>query len=147
MSDGSSPARTPRKLRSPTDTESPVFVPSPRSLEDDTDSNSDMHQTPDDEEGYELQPMKAKGGTDDEDDEDNEGEKLLGGGEEEEEDYAGEDEVLYAVDEPDDVVLGSPVRPRRRRREFLYTRAEERAVVRKLDKYLVGGLAVLYMLR
>ncbi|KAF8248535.1 MFS general substrate transporter [Wilcoxina mikolae CBS 423.85] len=38
------------------------------------------------------------------------------------------------------------MRSRRRRKEFLYTRQEERAVIRKLDKYLVGGLAVLYML-
>lgn len=66
-----------------------------------------------------------------------------------EDDYSGADEVLYAVDDgPDPPERSHSSRRRRiRRREFLYTRAEERAVVRKLDKYLVGGLAVLYMLR
>jgi hypothetical protein len=131
-----SPLHTPRKLRSPTDTESPVIVSPPRSLED-SDSDLDVHPAlDDDEDGYELRPMKVKGAAEDED------EKLLGA--EEGEDFTGEDEVLYAVD--DESGFRTPPR-RSRRREFLYTRAEERTVVRKLDKYLVGGLAVLYMLR
>ncbi|KAA8895619.1 major facilitator superfamily domain-containing protein [Sphaerosporella brunnea] len=86
--------------------------------------------------------MKVKGGSVEEE----EDEKPLG---DDAEDSGGDGEVLYAVDDEHD--LRSPPRSqrrrrRRRRREFLYTRAEERAVVRKLDKYLVGGLAVLYML-
>lgn len=41
------------------------------------------------------------------------------------------------------------VRWRRRRADdgFLYTKAEERAVVKRLDVWLVGALAILYMLR
>jgi hypothetical protein len=131
-----SPLHTPRKLRSPTDTESPVIVSTPHSLED-SDSDLNAHLAPDDDEdGYELRPMKMKGATEDED------QKLLGA--EAEDDHAGDDEVLYEVD--DESGFRTPPR-RSRKREFLYTRAEERAVVRKLDKYLVGGLAVLYMLR
>ncbi|KAI5849188.1 major facilitator superfamily domain-containing protein [Tricharina praecox] len=102
------------------------------------------------EEGYEMRPLQSRGA-------EGEGEELLGGKTQDDEgddddddagDYSGGDEVLYAIDEgPDghEPPLRSP-RRRMRRREFLYTRAEERAVVRKLDKYLVGGLAVLYML-
>jgi len=142
MSDTSS-AHTPRQSQFTPLSQSPVRVVTPHSMDDSSSEHEgiDVHSPGEAEEGYEMRPLKARG----------KGEEMLGGKpkhdeDDDEGDYSGGDEVLYAIDDDPDPLSRSP-RRRMRRREFLYTRAEERAVVRKLDKYLVGGLAVLYMLR
>jgi len=140
--DGSSSTPT----RQSPETESPVYVATPRTGSDDSDRRDrDVHtiRGNKDEGGYKLRPLRVKGA---DYGDDIEGGQLLG---EKSDDENERDEVLYAIKGPeDDVELRSPVlRSLRRRTEFLYTCQEEKAVVRKLDKYLVGGLAVLYMLR
>ncbi|KAF8539367.1 major facilitator superfamily domain-containing protein [Trichophaea hybrida] len=142
MSDSSSaPTR-----KSP-QTESPVYIATPRTVSDDSDCHDlDVQEDRDDNEGegYELRSLGMKI-VDNEHNDNGERGQLLG---EKSDDEIGGDEVLYTIDgHDDDVELKSPImKSRRRRKEFLYTRQEERAVIRKLDKYLVGGLAVLYML-
>jgi len=130
---------TAQQSRSSSKSESPVFVTTPRSGSE-SDSGSDIYIYPEhrnEEEGYELRPLKGPPN-------ELEGGNLLGENSDDDSTVFNDgDEVLYMIDGPDDVTL----RTRGvRRKEFLYTKEEERSVVRKLDKYLVGGLAILYML-
>lgn len=140
MSDSSeNPAKDTRRS---SQTDSPVFVPSPRIISASEHSDDDGDNRAQEEDGYELKELGRK--TADNAEDDSEDDRLLS---EKSDDGRTSGEVLYAADSGDE---GSSIRSRRKpmkRPEFLYTREEERTVVRKLDKYLVGGLAVLYMLR
>ncbi|KAI5812936.1 major facilitator superfamily domain-containing protein [Pyronema omphalodes] len=139
MSDISeNPAKDTR--RSP-QADSPVFVPSPRIISASEHSDDDGDNRAQEEEGYELKKLERK--TADNVEGDSEDDRLLS---EKSDDGRTSGEVLYAADSSD---AESSIRSRRKpmkRPEFLYTREDERTVVRKLDKYLIGGLAVLYML-
>lgn len=154
MSDSSAaPSSTRAANRSP-QSESP-FIATPRTVSD-PDSDSDdleVHAIGggDDNDGgdkYELQQLAIKRA--DYGDEASEDGRLLS---EKSDDDGADDEVIFKVDsDADDNIVESARRRvrrqrRRRRTDFLYTRQEERAVVRKLDKHVVGGMAVLYMLR
>ena len=146
----SSSTRNPPQKQYTPPSDSPSNAATPRTGsalsdgKDDDDGDLEVHG----EDDYELQPLKRRveksRGNDDEHDD--------SGQEDGDEDSNGGDEVLYAADEPSEPdspgQLRTPPRMRRaQKREFLYTRKEERAVVKKLDRYLVGGLALLYMLR
>jgi hypothetical protein len=132
---------TAQKSRSSSKSESPVFVTPPRSGSE-SDSGSDIYIYPErrnEGEGYELQPLKGPPN-------ESEGGNLLGENSDDDSTVFNDgDEVLYMIDGPGDVTLRNP-RTRGAAKEFLYTKEEERSVVRKLDKYLVSGLAILYML-
>lgn len=133
-SSSSSSTRTATQHQYTPPSESPIYAATPRTASAASNEDLDIHG-----DAYELQPLKAQ-------DAEEEGGKSRGYDYDDDDDSAG-DEVLYAVDEPDSPMMTPTRRRRAQRREFLYTRVEERAVVKKLDRYLVGGLGVLYMLR
>lgn len=106
-----------------------------------SDSDLAVHTA---EEGFELRTLPRR---EERAAADNERGRLLDGAESDE-DPGAEEEVLYDAFSDEEIR-----RPRRGRHgrvgtgHFDYTPAEERKVIRKLDRYLVGSLAVLYMLR
>lgn len=121
----------------------------------DSDSNSGFTGEPD---GYELRSLSRSGrvagvaGVDDGDDaiQDDAGEHgaLIARAQDSEED---EGDVVYDAFRESDEENSLQLRRRRRRlrgrrKEFLYTREEEKKVIRKFDWNLVGFLAFLYML-
>lgn len=93
------------------------------------------------EDGFELRPLPRR----DDDAGENERGRLLGNGDGSDEDTA-EDEVLY--DAFGDGGTGRRRHGQTQRKGILdYSLEEERKVVKKLDRWLVGCLGVLYMLR
>lgn len=123
-----------------------------RTPESDSDSNSRFTGEPD---GYELRSLSRSGRV-----------AGVGGGDDAIQDDAGEHGALIARAQDSDEDEGDVVydafresdeenslqlrrrrrRLRGRRKEFLYTREEEKKVIRKFDWNLVGFLAFLYML-
>lgn len=111
-----------------------------------SDEDLDVHPP---EDGFELRQLPQQDHSNKA--ADNERGRLLASGDGSDDEIEGdEEEVLYdAFGEGD----GSGRGQRRTRRatsgslkEMLFTPTEERVIVRKLDRYLVGSLAVLYML-
>lgn len=121
-----------------------------RTPESDSDSNSGF---PGERDGYELRSLSRSeraGGGDDDAIQDDAGEHgtLIARGRDSDED---EGDVVYDAFRESDEEDSSQLRRRRRRlrgrrKEFLYTREEEKKVIRKFDWNLAGFLALLYML-
>jgi hypothetical protein len=136
MPSASPPSSSSRRL----DTPSPSFLSSPEVIDD--DSFQVVSDPEHDSDAYELRPL-GKGQQDGPGDKDDEEGPLLGSGDEDEDEH--HVEVMYdAGGGPS--VSAQTHRRGRRKEQFLYTRAEERAVVRRMDRFLVVGLALLYML-
>ncbi|RPB03821.1 MFS general substrate transporter [Choiromyces venosus 120613-1] len=148
-------ATTPLNLTlTPAGTGNPRFPPSP------TSSNDQFSSAAEEEEGYELRTLsRAPAATDeDEDDnnEDNERGALIPDQEAARRGVRRErEDVLYETfqesegegEEEEEDSMEIRRRERRRgKKEFFYSAAQERAVVRRLDWCLVLFLAVLYML-
>lgn len=124
-----------------------------RTPESDSDSNSGFTGEPG---GYELRSLSRSGhvagvgGGDDaiQDDAGEHGALIARAAQDSDED---EGDVVYDAFRESDEENSLQLRRRRRRlrgrrKEFLYTREEEKAVTRKFDWNLVGFLALLYML-
>lgn len=141
--------------------------------DDDDDDGTSLHTPPEGdsdsgsgfagEQGYELRSLSRSGrvgsggdgGAGDDDDDDGAGHDgagehgaLIAQSRDSDED---EGDVVYDAFRESDEEDSAQLRRRRRRlrgrrKEFLYTREEERKVIRKFDFNLVGFLALLYML-
>lgn len=120
-----------------------------RTPESDSDSNSGFAGEQD---GYELRSLSQPGRMGDGDaagqDETGEHGVLIAQGRDSDED---DGDVVYDAFRESDEEDSAQLRRRRRRlrgrrKEFLYTKEEEKKVIRKFDWNLVGFLALLYML-
>lgn len=152
MSDSPAAPSSARAVNRSPQSESPVFIATPRTLSDPDSDPDDLEvgrRADNGDDKYELQQLGIKRA--DYGDEAREDGRLLS--EKSDDDGDDDDEVIFKVDsDADDNLVkstrkGAQRQRRQRMKGFLYSRQEERAVVRKLDKYVVGGLAVLYMLR